>query len=588
MRFLFSFMKNSSFLIRALLLSYIFLKTSLSSILLHALVHTPPGHFRQHDGQGLGRCTEMGPVKRTTVGGCGAGGGSALICKFLMGTGAGGGRFREPPSEKAFEGSASCCACALEIGRSCCQLAGVLFSAAYCTCCSGSTCSYCTSSVACRTLPSGWSAAVGAEAAERKWSGSGAATRRCAGWAAVLTELARCTATRPRHAKATTATATGRKGAIVAKRRLDLVFFFLSAGQSKGQEEGGRGRMRCGGPGARAGCAAATLIAGCAIAAWSTGPAMPDSAAARLLLGQEVEVDAAAPVRLHRTTAARERRLLGKLHSLEGKISAATGVARGRRGRVFRVAKGQNLELMPIEGTGAHHLNPISGGCLYGKDLKTGECRLEGYPQYTLEGHLNLPPPRGPPDANGYRASPPYQFPKALMSVAADVERRSGSKEFQAKVKAEMQSNDKKMAKLHEQVDAQDATIEAQEQELDDLKDSLKDAKERIATHLAAFKTDIRGKMLAKAEQTGPPGPKGFRGRPGMPGFPGRPGSPGLPGKTGKAGKRGPPGPPGVQGVAGPNGNIGAPGLVGPRGPSGSRGPVGFPAVDPACNNGGC
>ena len=77
---------------------YIFLKISLRSILLHALVHTPPGHFKQHDGQGLGRCTEIGPVKRTTVGGCGAGGGIALICRFLIGTGAGGGRLREPPS----------------------------------------------------------------------------------------------------------------------------------------------------------------------------------------------------------------------------------------------------------------------------------------------------------------------------------------------------------------------------------------------------------------------------------------------------------------------------------------------------------
>ena len=98
MRFLFSFMKNSSFLMRTLLLSYIFLKISFSSILLQAFVQTPPGHFKQHEGHGLGRCTEIGPVKRTTVGGCGAGGGMALICKFLMGTGAGGGRLREPPS----------------------------------------------------------------------------------------------------------------------------------------------------------------------------------------------------------------------------------------------------------------------------------------------------------------------------------------------------------------------------------------------------------------------------------------------------------------------------------------------------------
>ena len=43
-----------------------------------------------------------------------------------------------------------------------------------------------------------------------------------------------------------------------------------------------------------------------------------------------------------------------------------------------------------------------------------------------MEGQLNLPPPRGPPDANGYRASPPYKFPKALLSVSAEIERKSG------------------------------------------------------------------------------------------------------------------------------------------------------------------
>jgi hypothetical protein len=36
------------------------------------------------------------------------------------------------------------------------------------------------------------------------------------------------------------------------------------------------------------------------------------------------------------------------------------------------------------QGTGAHHLNPISGGCLYGKDLKTGECR---YVRHALQHH---------------------------------------------------------------------------------------------------------------------------------------------------------------------------------------------------------
>lgn len=255
---------------------------------------------------------------------------------------------------------------------------------------------------------------------------------------------------------------------------------------------------------------------------------------------------------------------------------------------MFKVAKGQNLDLVPIEGTGAHHLNPISGGCLYGKDLKTGECRLEGYPEYTMEGQLNLPPPRGPPDANGYRASPPYKFPKALLSVSAEIERKSGTKVFQLKVQAEMKENEKKMAKMQKQIDLQEASISEQEQNLKDLKDTLKDAKDRISDSLDTFKSDIKGKMLKKSEQEGPPGPQGFRGRPGMPGFPGRPGTPGMPGKTGKTGKQGPPGPPGQQGERGGNGDIGAPGLEGPQGEQGNAGPRGFRAVDPACNGGGC
>lgn len=60
-------------------------------------------------------------------------------------------------------------------------------------------------------------------------------------------------------------------------------------------------------------------------------------------------MDAQEPVTLHKSTAAQEHRLLGKLHSLEGKINKATGMVRGGRGRVFRVAKGQNLDLVPIE-----------------------------------------------------------------------------------------------------------------------------------------------------------------------------------------------------------------------------------------------
>jgi len=214
--------------------------------------------------------------------------------------------------------------------------------------------------------------------------------------------------------------------------------------------------------------------------------------------------------------------------------------------------------------------------------------RLEGYPKYTLDGHFNLPPPRGPPDSNGYRASPPLKYPKALLSYAGEVERKSGDVEFQRKVQEEMKANDKKMAKMTSQIDMQNAMIEEQEQNLKDLHDVLEESKDKISASLAEFKTDVKAKMLTKANQEGPPGPQGFRGRPGMPGFPGRPGSPGMPGSTGHTGKQGPPGPPGPGGDSGGNGDIGAPGLSGPLGHPGRQGPRGFTAVDPACNGGGC
>ena len=74
-----------------------------------------------------------------------------------------------------------------------------------------------------------------------------------------------------------------------------------------------------------------------------------DGSLACTVLGQVVEVDDNAPVTLHAATAAQEHRLLGQLHTLEGKINQATGMVHGGRGRVFKVAKGQNLELVPIE-----------------------------------------------------------------------------------------------------------------------------------------------------------------------------------------------------------------------------------------------
>ena len=77
MRCLFSLMKCWSFCIRSAFASYILSKISLRSWRLQLAVHTPPGHFRQHVGHCVGRSTEIGPFKRTTVGGATGGGGTA-------------------------------------------------------------------------------------------------------------------------------------------------------------------------------------------------------------------------------------------------------------------------------------------------------------------------------------------------------------------------------------------------------------------------------------------------------------------------------------------------------------------------------
>ncbi|EKX43203.1 hypothetical protein GUITHDRAFT_110928 [Guillardia theta CCMP2712] len=175
----------------------------------------------------------------------------------------------------------------------------------------------------------------------------------------------------------------------------------------------------------------------------------------------------------------------------------------------LKVAKGEVLKLYPISGTGAQHVNPINGRCLYGKDKRTGECRLYPYPRYTMEGKLNLPPPRGPPDDNGYRSSPPVKFPKALMSVAGEIERKSGDLDFQEKVKQEMQQNEAIMEALQKHILKQESTISEQEADLQMLQDEVKLAKDRVSTELENFKDDIKDKIKKKASQVGPEGPEG-------------------------------------------------------------------------------
>ena len=85
--------------------------------------------------------------------------------------------------------------------------------------------------------------------------------------------------------------------------------------------------------------------------------------------------------------------------------------------------------------------------CLFGK-LKDGSCRLHPRPKFKTTAYLNLPPERGPPDANGFRSEPPVKFPKALISVAGERERVLGDAAFRQKVKEKMKDTEGLEAKL--------------------------------------------------------------------------------------------------------------------------------------------
>jgi hypothetical protein len=163
--------------------------------------------------------------------------------------------------------------------------------------------------------------------------------------------------------------------------------------------------------------------------------------------GRVLDVQDDAPISM-RAVSDGDSRVLGAMSSLQGRLEAATrGAARGRR-RGLSVAKGQKLKILPVAGTGAYHTNPISGGCLFGKNKVNGECNFYEKPVYGYHTIVNLPPPKGPPDANGFRALPPVKFPKALLSVQGEKLRKDGDLDWQLKVAQAMRSNDKKLTKL--------------------------------------------------------------------------------------------------------------------------------------------
>lgn len=145
------------------------------------------------------------------------------------------------------------------------------------------------------------------------------------------------------------------------------------------------------------------------------------------------------------------------MHRLEGRLNSAasstfseenanSGLAALHR-KGASVAAGQALDLFPIAGTGAYHVNPINGRCLFGK-MKDGSCRMHPRPKFKTTAYLNLPPERGPPDANGYRSEPPVKFPKALISVAGERRRVGGDAAFRQMVNEKMQSTAALMARL--------------------------------------------------------------------------------------------------------------------------------------------
>eukprot|EP00960_Hanusia_phi_P015992 471293-Hanusia_phi.AAC.3 len=268
------------------------------------------------------------------------------------------------------------------------------------------------------------------------------------------------------------------------------------------------------------------------IALAATGP----TSLAESGTGGLVRVQSGTPIVLNRASKAKEKQVLGAMGTLESKLRNLEQSTSFKmpRSSDLKVAKGEVLKLYPISGTGveniavslhglmgivgAQHVNPINGRCLYGKDKSendlcamillssrvcagTGECRLYPYPRYTMEGKLNLPPPRGPPDENGYRSSPPVKFPKALVSVAGEIERKSGDLSFQEKVKEEMHHNEAIMEALQKHILKQESTISEQQADLQMIKDEVKLAKDRISTELENFKEGIKDKIKKKESQ---------------------------------------------------------------------------------------
>ena len=248
--------------------------------------------------------------------------------------------------------------------------------------------------------------------------------------------------------------------------------------------------------GAVVGVVGALLVVGCltVVTLWRGSAGAVALAGVQGQAGEVVHLDGGSAIHLHRTTRGREQRLLGAMGKLQTKLTQ-TMHRRSAHGDDIEIASGQSLKLWPIQGTGANHVNPVTGGCAYGKHRwgpHLGECRMHPLPNYEMAGRLNLPPPRGPPDSNGYRSSPPVKFPRALVSVAGEIERTTGTPEFQRKVAEEMRGNDRQMQRMRDMLADNEESIAAQEQSISSLKNSIAEARDRVRCRQTPHPTATR------------------------------------------------------------------------------------------------
>jgi hypothetical protein len=129
-------------------------------------------------------------------------------------------------------------------------------------------------------------------------------------------------------------------------------------------------------------------------------------------------------------------------------------------------------------------------------------------------------PPQKATSPNHVQSSPEdLSLPKPIMSVDAELEARGKDTHFQKDVMRMMHWNQEKMKGLVELLNENKARIRQQLRDLDDLKEAVRAAKDKMAEVRRASKNDIEHKMNLKADEQGPAGSRGKMGKPGMPGI---------------------------------------------------------------------